>query len=112
MEKQMKAATYEEFGGKEKIKVTTVELPELKEGEILVRIKAAGVNPVDTAVREGYLKDYLPYEFPVIPGWDVAGVVEDRGFSARRFNVGDEVYAYARRPKVQHGTFAEYIVIP
>lgn len=112
MEKQMKAATYDEFGGKEKIKVSTVDVPELKEGEILVRIKAAGVNPVDTAVREGYLKDFLPYEFPVIPGWDVAGVVEDRGFSARKFNVGDEVYAYARRPKVQYGTFAEYIVIP
>ncbi|RDV14897.1 NADP-dependent oxidoreductase [Pontibacter diazotrophicus] len=112
MGKQMKAATYKEFGGKETIKVTTVDVPELKEGEVLVRIKAAGVNPVDTAVREGYLKDFLPYEFPVIPGWDVAGVVEDRGFSARRFNVGDEVYAYARRPKVQYGTFAEYIVIP
>ncbi|MFD3002695.1 NADP-dependent oxidoreductase [Pontibacter toksunensis] len=108
----MKAATYEAFGGKEKIKITTVDVPQLKEGEILVKIKAAGVNPVDTAVREGYLKDYLPYEFPIIPGWDVAGVVEDRGFSARRFNVGDEVYAYARRPVVQNGTFAEYIVIP
>ncbi|WP_460925453.1 NADP-dependent oxidoreductase [Pontibacter brevis] len=108
----MKAATYEEFGGKDAIKIKTVDVPELQEGEVLVRIKAAGVNPVDTAVREGYLKDYLPYEFPVIPGWDVAGVVEDRGFSARRFNVGDEVYAYARRPLVKYGTFAEYIVIP
>lgn len=112
MNEQMKAATYEEFGGKDTIKITTVDVPELKEGEVLVRIKAAGVNPVDTLVREGYLKDFLPTEFPVIPGWDVAGVVEDRGFSARRFNFGDEVYAYARRPKVQYGTFAEYIVIP
>jgi NADPH:quinone reductase-like Zn-dependent oxidoreductase len=112
MAKQMKAAIYEEFGGAEKIKVTTVDIPEIKEGEVLVRIKAAGVNPVDAAVREGYLKDYLPYTFPVIPGWDMAGVIEERGFSARRFEVGDEVYAYARRPMVQHGTFAEYIVIP
>ncbi|MFC6999001.1 NADP-dependent oxidoreductase [Rufibacter roseus] len=108
----MKAAFYEEFGGPEKIKVGQLEVPELKEGEVLVRIKAAGVNPVDYVVREGYLKDMIPTQFPAIPGWDVAGVVEDRAFSARRFNVGDEVYAYARRPTVQHGTFAEYIVLP
>jgi NADPH:quinone reductase-like Zn-dependent oxidoreductase len=112
MAKQMRAATYEEFGGSEKVSTKTVEVPELKEGEVLVRIKAAGVNPVDAAVREGYLKDHLPTSFPVIPGWDVAGVIEDRGFSARRFNVGDEVYAYARRPVVQHGTFAECIALP
>ena len=108
----MKAAIYREFGGADKIEVTTVDVPEVKEGEVLVRVKAAGVNPVDAAVREGYLKDYLPYTFPIIPGWDVAGVIEERGFSARRFEVGDAVYAYARRPVVQHGTFAEYIVIP
>lgn len=108
----MRAALYEEFGGPEKVSIKTVEVPEPKEGEVLVRIQAAGVNPVDAAVREGYLKDYLPTSFPVVPGWDMAGVIEERGYSARRFNVGDEVYAYARRPVVQHGTFAEYIAIP
>ncbi|MCJ8163428.1 NADP-dependent oxidoreductase [Pontibacter sp. E15-1] len=108
----MKTATYEAFGGPDKIKVTSLEVPELKEGEVLVRIKAAGVNPVDALVREGYLKDFLPYEFPIVPGWDMAGVVEERGFSARRFKVGEEVYAYARRPVVHGGTFAEYIVLP
>lgn len=112
MAKQMKAATYTEFGGPENVSINTVNVPEVGEGEVRIRIKAAGVNPVDYAVREGYLKDFLPTEFPVIPGWDVAGVIEERGYSARRFNVGDEVYAYARRPVVQHGTFAEYIVIP
>ncbi len=108
----MRAATYSEFGGPEKVSVNTVEVPEVGEGEVLVRIRAAGVNPVDYAVREGYLKDHLPTKFPVIPGWDMAGEVVERGFSARRFEVGDGVYAYARRPVVQHGTFAEYIVIP
>ena len=112
MAKQMKAAVYDEFGGPEKVHTGTIDIPELKEGEVLVKIKAAGVNPVDYAVREGYLKDFLPQEFPTIPGWDVAGIIEDRGFSARRFNIGDEVYAYARRPLVKYGTFAEYIVIP
>ena len=112
MDKQMNAAYYEEFGGRDKIKTGTLPLPELKEGEVLIRIKAAGVNPVDAAVREGYLNSFIPVIFPAIPGWDMAGVIEDRSYSARRFNVGDEVYAYARRPIVQQGTFAEYIAIP
>ncbi|WP_210465843.1 NADP-dependent oxidoreductase [Rufibacter roseolus] len=112
MARQMKAAFYEAFGGPEKIKVEELEIPELKEGEVLVRVKAAAVNPVDNAVMAGWLSSFLPVQFPAIPGWDVAGVVEDRAYSARRFNVGDEVYAYARRPVVQQGTFAEYIVIP
>ncbi|WP_210486037.1 NADP-dependent oxidoreductase [Rufibacter aurantiacus] len=112
MATQMKAAFYEAFGGPEKIKVEELEIPELKEGEVLVRVKAAAVNPVDNAVMAGWLSSFLPVQFPAIPGWDVAGVVEDRAYSARRFNVGDEVYAYARRPVVQQGTFAEYIVIP
>ncbi|WP_192820247.1 NADP-dependent oxidoreductase [Rufibacter sp. LB8] len=112
MDKKMKAAYYDVFGGTENIKVGQLPLPEVKEGEVLVRVKAAGVNPVDAVVMAGYLEGMLPVEFPAIPGWDVAGVVEDRGFSARRFNVGDEVYAYARRPTVQGGTFAEYIVLP
>ncbi|AKQ45002.1 zinc-binding oxidoreductase [Rufibacter radiotolerans] len=108
----MKAAYYKEFGGTDKITVGNIEIPEVGEGEVLVRLKAAGVNPVDNAVLAGYLSQFLPMGFPAIPGWDMAGVVEERGFSARRFQVGDEVYAYARRPTVQWGTFAEYIVIP
>lgn len=108
----MKAVTYDDFGGTDKLKLKTLEIPQLKEGEVLVRVKAAGINPADIAVREGMLKDKLPYQFPVIPGWDMAGIIEERGYSARRFNVGDEVYAYARRPMLQYGTFAEYIAIP
>src|SRR6476661_3609908 len=97
MARQMRAAYYKEFGGADKIMIGNVDIPEIKEGEVLVKIKAAAVNPVDAAVREGYLKVYLPYQFPVIPGWDMCGTIEERGFSARRFHVGDEVYAYARR---------------
>ncbi|WP_211240603.1 alcohol dehydrogenase catalytic domain-containing protein [Adhaeribacter aquaticus] len=112
MERKMRAAYYKEFGSNEKIKVGELAIPELKEGEVLIKIKAAAVNPVDAAVREGYLSSFIPVHFPAIPGWDVAGVIEERSYSARRFNMGEEVYAYARRPTVQHGTFAEYIVIP
>lgn len=112
MPEQMKAAFYESFGELSNLKTGRRPLPEPSEGEVLVRINAAGVNPVDAAVMKGHLKGFLQHAFPVIPGWDMSGVVEGRGFGARRFESGDEVYAYARRPTVQWGTFAEYIVIP
>ncbi|MBU6120250.1 NADP-dependent oxidoreductase [Hymenobacter siberiensis] len=112
MAKQTKAAFYTEFGGVDKIQVGNLDLPEVKEGEVLLRVKAAGVNPVDSLIREGYLQQMLPAEFPVVPGWDMAGVVEERGHGARRFAVGTGVYGYIRRPTVQHGTFAEYMVVP
>lgn len=112
MKKEMRAAYYEEFGGPKSVKTGKLELPDLKEGEVLIKIKAAGVNPVDAVITNGYYKDMMPHSFPIIPGWDVAGVIEDRGHAARRFDVGDEVYAYARRPEVKWGTFAEYLIIP
>lgn len=112
MGKQMRASYFKEYGEPEQIVTGELEKPEPGEGEVLVRIKAAGVNPVDAAVARGMLKDAIPGEFPLIPGWDMAGTVEGRGHAARRFNEGDEVYAYARRPTIQHGTFAEYISVP
>ena len=112
MSKQMKAAYFEKFDELDQIKIGELERPEPKEGEVLIRVKSAGVNPVDAFVVRGMLKDAIPTEFPAIPGWDLAGVVEDNGHSASRFNEGDEVYAYARRPTIQHGTFAEYVSLP
>lgn len=112
MSKKMKAAYFEEFGEFNQIKTGELNQPEPGEGEVLVKVKAAGVNPVDAAIVRGMLKDAIPTEFPVIPGWDVAGVVEENGYASRRFKKGDEVYAYARRPTIQHGTFAEYIALP
>lgn len=111
MSTTMKAAYYEGFGEltDEQIKIGQLAKPEPGEGEVLIRIKAAGVNPVDAFAARGALKDAIPCHFPLIPGWDVAGVVEDTGHAAKRFKPGDAVYAYARRPTLQHGTFAEYI---
>ncbi|MBL6449136.1 NADP-dependent oxidoreductase [Fulvivirga sp. 29W222] len=107
----MEAAILEEFGSK--LSVKEQPTPEPGEGELLVKIKASGINPVDAKLAHGYMKDRLPHEFPMILGWDMAGIVEKRGHGARRFSVGDEVYAYARRPELNnHGTFADYITIP
>lgn len=108
----MKAVYFEEYGELDQIKSGALDKPEAGEGEVLIHVKAAGVNPVDAAVARGMLDSAIPAEFPAIPGWDVAGVIEGRGHAARRFEEGDEVYAYARRPKVKHGTFAEYVVLP
>jgi NADPH:quinone reductase-like Zn-dependent oxidoreductase len=111
MAAKMRAAWYEAFGNTDVIQTGELDIPVLKEAEVLVKVKAAAVNPVDAAVRKGVLKG-LPVVFPAIPGWDVTGIIEERGFAARRFNTGDEVYAYARRPVVQWGSYAQYIVIP
>lgn len=108
----MKAWIIEAFGGRDKLKLADLPKPEPAEGEVLVRIQGVGVNPVDWKIREGRLKDLMSHKFPVVPGWDMAGVVEEVGFSARRFAPGDDVYAYARRPVVQKGTYAEYIALP
>lgn len=112
MSEEMKAVFIEDYGDLTNIKTGQLDKPEVGEGEVLIRVKAAGVNPVDAAVARGMLKDAIPGDFPLIPGWDVAGVVEETGHSVSRFSTGDEVYAYARRPKIQHGTFAEYISLP
>jgi NADPH:quinone reductase-like Zn-dependent oxidoreductase len=108
----MKAIVIEQFGGRDVLRHTDVPTPEPGEAEVLVRVRAAGVNPVDCKIRQGALKDFYPYRFPVILGWDMAGEVVKQGFAARRLAPGDEVFGYCRRPILQHGTYAEYVALP
>lgn len=108
----MKASIFEEYGAVDNVKTGELDKPEPGEGEVLVRVRSAGVNPVDAAIIHGNLKEVIPAKFPAIPGWDMAGEVIENGHASHRFNPGDEVYAYARRPVIQHGTFAEYVAIP
>jgi NADPH:quinone reductase-like Zn-dependent oxidoreductase len=109
----MKAIYINEFGGREKlIYAEDFPKPLVNEAEVLVSIKAASVNPVDWKIREGLVRNRTPIIFPAILGWDMAGVIEETGFGVSRFKKGDEVYAYARRPTIEHGTYAEYIAIP
>jgi NADPH:quinone reductase-like Zn-dependent oxidoreductase len=72
----MKASYYNKFGELDNITTGTLDKPEPGEGEVLVQIKAAGVNPVDAAAAKGMLKDAIPSGFPSIPGWDMAGIVK------------------------------------
>lgn len=105
----MKAVRIHEYGAPEVLKYEDAPRPEPGPGEVLIRVHAAGVNPVDWKVRAGYAKDRLKYAMPFIPGWDVSGVVESTGSGATRLKKGDEVYS---RPDISRdGSYAEYIVV-
>jgi NADPH:quinone reductase-like Zn-dependent oxidoreductase len=108
----MKAITYSEYGSPDVLELTDIPMPKVGPGMVLVKVKAAAVNPVDWKIMAGYLDAAMDLQFPVIPGWDVAGVVESVGIDARQFQPGDEVISYARKDYVHGGSFAEYIALP
>src|SRR5437773_976722 len=89
----MKAAQYSTYGGPDVLSVIDVEKPSIKEGQILVEVYAASVNPFDYKLRRGYMKDAIPLSLPVTIGGDFAGVVSDAG--ASDFKGGDEIYGQA-----------------
>ncbi len=86
--------------------------PHIGPDTMLVKVVAAGINPVDYKVREGYLAGLIDTIFPAVPGWDVAGVVVRPGLDTPEFAAGDEVIAYARADVVHSGTLAELVAVP
>ncbi|MFD0275155.1 NADP-dependent oxidoreductase [Kitasatospora sp. NPDC127111] len=108
----MKAITYRSYGGPDVLEYGDVPEPKLGPDAVLVRVAAASVNPVDWKIQGGYLDGMLDVVFPVIPGWDVAGVVEKVGVGVTEFAPGDEVIGYVREDMVRRGTFAEYVAAP
>jgi NADPH:quinone reductase-like Zn-dependent oxidoreductase len=107
----MKAITYDRYGDPEVLTLTDQPEPKVGPDEVLVRVRSASVNPVDWKIMAGYLDGLMNVSFPVIPGWDVAGVVERVGLDAPEFAVGDEVIAYARKDWVEEGTFADLVSV-
>ncbi|TFV52869.1 NADP-dependent oxidoreductase [Blastococcus sp. TF02A_35] len=109
----MRGIAYDRFGGVEVLQLRD-DLPEPPVGPdtVLVRTRAAGVNPVDIGIRAGGLAAFFPHNFPIIPGWDLAGVVEAVGPAVVDFTPGDEVFGYLRRDDVQWGTAAELVPAP
>src|SRR4051812_8596352 len=106
----MRAAIYDEFGGTDVLRVREVDDPPVGPDTVLVRTRATSVNPVDNKIREGHLRSAYPHHLPIIPGWDVAGVVEQVGPAVRTgVQVGDEVYGYVRCDDVCFGTTAELV---
>ncbi|PRY52963.1 NADPH:quinone reductase-like Zn-dependent oxidoreductase [Knoellia remsis] len=108
----MRAITYSEYGTTDVLTSSEVPDPKVGPAEVLIRVRSASVNPVDWKIMAGYLDPLMQADFPVVPGWDVAGVVEAVGPDTPEFEVGDEVIAYARKDWVQHGTFAELVAAP
>lgn len=105
----MKAFILESYGAKRALRLADVLEPELREDEVLVQVHAAGVNQLDSKIRDGQFKLILPYRLPLILGHDVAGVVVKVGPRVRQFKPGDEVYA--RTDDFRIGTFAEFVPV-
>ncbi len=107
--KTMKAVCIYGYGGPEVLVYEDAPCPRAREGEVLIRVHAAGINPIDWKIREGRMRDMIPQTFPLVLGWDVSGVVESVGSGVDRLVVGDEVFS---RPDVSRdGAYAEYIVV-
>ena len=105
----MKAFVVDRYGRKNGIRAGDMPMPEPREDDVLIQIHAAGVNPVDSKIRDGEFKLILPYRLPLILGNDLAGVVVRVGSRVRRFKPGDEVYARPHKDRI--GTFAEFIAV-
>jgi NADPH:quinone reductase-like Zn-dependent oxidoreductase len=104
----MKAVQIHEFGGPEVLKFEDAPKPKPGADEVLIRVFASGVNPVDWKIREGQAKKKFPVKFPLIPGWDVSGEIEEVGSDIVNFRKGDEIYG--RLDTTKNGTYAEYVV--
>src|SRR5438034_5930893 len=102
----MKAVVVHEYGGPEVLKYEEVPRPEPKEDQILVRVMAAGVNPVDALIRSGMFAKYEKDVFPIIPGADIDGVIDKVGSKITKFEAGDPVFAYVSLKG--GGGYAEY----
>jgi NADPH:quinone reductase-like Zn-dependent oxidoreductase len=108
----MRALVTHQWGDPDELRLEEVPRPEAGEGELLVRVAAAGINPVDWKTRRsGGLMKSRGIEPPVILGWDISGVVEAVGTGVEDFAVGDEVFGLAGFPKAV-GAYAEYAAVP
>ena len=105
----MKAVKYSNYGGIDVLKVVTdADKPAIRDGQVLVEIEAASINPVDYKVRMGYMKDFVPLKFPATIGGDFSGIVKEIRGNDSGLNVGDKVYGQAVVLNGGSGSFAEF----
>jgi NADPH:quinone reductase-like Zn-dependent oxidoreductase len=105
----MKAVRIHEYGDASVLRFEEAPRPVCAADDVLIRVIGTSVNPVDWKVRRGYLKEMIPHAMPIIPGWDVSGIVAEVGTKVSRFKVGDAVYS---RPDItREGTYAEWIAV-
>jgi len=104
----MKAVRLHEFGGPDVLRYEDAPRPEAGPGEVLIRVRAVGVNPLDWKTREGQMEAMMPHTLPLILGTDAAGTVEAGGLGVTEFKPGDEVFASVGM--VRDGSYAEYVL--
>jgi NADPH:quinone reductase-like Zn-dependent oxidoreductase len=105
----VKAAYIDRYGSNDVVRVADIGLPTLGASDLLIRVHAASVNPVDIKTREGKLKTLFKYRFPLVLGNDLSGVVADVGSGVSRFKTGDAIFARVDANRI--GTFAEFAVV-
>lgn len=103
----MRAVQVHRYGGPEQLKLEEKPRPQPQAGEVLVRVYAAGVNPIDWKIRQGLMKESRPVMFPYTPGIEMAGVVEDVGPAVTAFEIGQAVFG-----QIAEGAYAEYLMVP
>lgn len=105
----MKAIRIHSYGDPSVLRYEQAPLPDLAEDDLLIRVIATSVNPVDWKIRQGLARSLLDYPLPLILGWDVSGIVERTGRAVTRFRPGDAVYS---RPDIRrNGTYAEFVAV-
>lgn len=105
----MKAVRIHSYGDASVLAYEDAPKPNIEPNEVLIKVVATSVNPVDWKIREGYLQKMIPYPLPLTLGWDVSGVIEAVGAEVTEFNVGDAIYS---RPDIKrNGTYAEYVAV-
>jgi len=109
MSQLMKASQINSYGNRSVLELNEIAIPTPAANEVLIKVKAAGVNPVDWKAREGYLQGFIDYPMPLTLGWDVSGEVVAAGNEVTRLKVGDAVYS---RPDIsKNGSYAEYMTV-
>jgi NADPH:quinone reductase-like Zn-dependent oxidoreductase len=108
----MKGVFYSHFGGPEVLRYDELPEPRLSQNAVIVRVKAAAINPADIALQAGLGESLMETWFPVVPGWDLSGVVERVGAGVVEFHPGDEVIAYMHQEILHNGAYAELASVP
>ena len=105
----MNAIRIHRYGGPEVLQYENAPRPQVQKGEVLIHVHAAGVNPLDWKVRSGSLNGFIQHKLPLIPGWEVSGVVVEVGFGVSQFKEGDEVFGMS--DPMRDGAYADYIAV-
>ena len=105
----MKAVRIHNYGGPETLVFEDAPMPEIAPDEVLIKVAACAINPIDWKVRKGYAKERAPLSFPFILGWDVAGTIEKAGVLVTNYTAGDKVFT--RNNTSRNGGYAEFVAV-